>query len=97
MKHTEQPAFERELTPGEAADLLGVSRHTVYRLIRNGALKVRSVGLPGSRRESYRVLEREVIEMRTTFTRQKHPNQRSKSRRVQKRTTTDSLKHIRLN
>ena len=97
MKHNEQAGLERELTPREAADVLGVSRHTVYRLIRDGALEARSAGLPNSRRPNYRILEREVIELRTSFTRQKRSHQRPGSRKAQKLITTNSLKYIRLN
>lgn len=56
-----------EVSITEAADILNVSRKTVYKMISAGALRVRDAAPPGSRRARYRLLRDEVTERRTAY------------------------------
>jgi excisionase family DNA binding protein len=84
-----------ELTVCEAAKLLGVSRHSVYRYIRQGLLPRRHVGLPNSRRATYRLLADEVMDLRNAYERHDCPEPTGR-RKATKRITTADLEFIRL-
>jgi hypothetical protein len=85
-----------ETTVSGAASLLGVSRHTVYRLIGEGVLGCRNVGLPWSRRPSYRVLVDEVRRLRQPYERHTHGPATSGQRKATKRVSTAELEFIRM-
>jgi excisionase family DNA binding protein len=85
-----------ELTVSQAATMLGISRHTVYRLIREGVLCCRRVGLPSSRRPTYRVLADEVSTLQRRYERQTSQNANGSPRKALQRITTNDLKFIRL-
>ena len=84
-----------ELQVGAAATILGTSRDTVYRLIHEGLLGYRCVGLPSSRRPTYRVLANDVYALREQHQR-KQTERPSRHRKSTKRVSTDDLRFIRL-
>jgi excisionase family DNA binding protein len=87
---------DAEVTVGEATQILGVSRDTVYRLIREGHLRCRKAGMPTSQRPTYRVLAEEVLQLRQRYERKTAPQFKPSQRKVTKRITANDLKFIRL-
>jgi len=96
MASAAQSTTPSELTVSAAATILGTSRHTVYRLIHDGFLSYRQVGLPISRRPTYRVLADEVSQLRQRYERKTTNLSVPHPRKITKHVTTDDLEFIRI-
>jgi hypothetical protein len=59
----------REVSTGEAASILGVSKDTVLKLKEAGLLEYRNTGCPDSSRPVFAFALRSVVELRTTYDR----------------------------
>jgi excisionase family DNA binding protein len=83
-----------ELTVSAAASTLSISPDTVYRLIHGGHLRYRQVGLPSSRRPTYRLLADDVLELLQRYERQHQSPEVPSQRKTTKRVTTGDLEFI---
>lgn len=59
-----------EVSTTEAAEILGVCKHTVLAYIRSGILPARNAAPPNSSRPAYRLPLADVVELRTTYQRE---------------------------
>lgn len=96
MSSATQSTTPAELTISAAAAILGSSRGTVYRLVHQGVLRYRLVGLPGSRRPTFRVLADEVNQLRHHYERRTTGHLKPQPRKTTKQSTTQELHYIRL-
>jgi excisionase family DNA binding protein len=85
-----------ELTVSAAARTLAISPDTVYRLIHGGHLPFRQVGLPSSRRPTYRLLADDVLDLLQRYERQHQSPAVPSRRKTTKRVTSGDLEFIRL-
>lgn len=87
---------DKELSVAKAAELLSVSRFTIYRYIHEGLVSYRNVAVPGSKRPTYRLLEREIEELLANRLKNNWQPPKHKYRRSNDVRTMPSYGHIRL-
>lgn len=70
--HDQQQPLIPEVSPQMAAEMLGVSRKTIYRMIHQGVLVARRLTATGRRGLHYRIPQDEVVAIRHDY-RAGHP------------------------
>ena len=93
VKHS--PDLPAEVSISETAEFLGCGKDTVLKLVKNGQLPSRIVGVPG-RKTTYRIPLKAVVDMRSTYTFTEPPGAARTAPEHRRRTTKQptEFKHL---